>query len=119
MLEFFPQVWNGTLREHYLLLFTVAGAVALMAGFVGAWIGARFATKRMVLELREALPTADQQRVAAEQLAQLGQALDVVALEVERLSEGQRFTAKMLADNAARVRNVSESARQPGVITPH
>src|SRR5438132_2678120 len=32
------------------------------------------------------------------QLAQLNQAVDAIALEVERISEGQRFTARLLSD---------------------
>jgi hypothetical protein len=33
-------------------------------------------------------------------LGQLQQAVDAIAIEVERLSEGQRFTTKLLADGA-------------------
>jgi hypothetical protein len=35
------------------------------------------------------------------QLNQLGQAVDAIALEVERISEGQRFTTKLLAEQRA------------------
>ena len=35
-----------------------------------------------------------------ERLARIEQALDSVAIEVERISEGQRFTTKLLADRA-------------------
>jgi hypothetical protein len=116
MLELFPVVWNGTLREHYLLLFSVAGSIALTAGFLGAWLGARFANRRMVQLLRETLPTNQQQAMTNAQLDELSGALDAVALEVERLAEGQRFTAKLLADNAPS-RHVS--TRVPGAVTPH
>ena len=34
-------------------------------------------------------------------LGQLQQAVDATAIEVERLSEGQRFTAKLLAERVA------------------
>ena len=48
------------------------------------------------------------------------QSLDAVAVEVERISEGQRFTTKLLADRvqAEQVRNVSpaEPIRR---TTPH
>lgn len=33
--------------------------------------------------------------------ARLEQAVDAIALEVERIAEGQRFTTKLLADRAA------------------
>jgi outer membrane murein-binding lipoprotein Lpp len=32
------------------------------------------------------------------QLAQLNQSVDAIALEVERISEGQRFTARLLSE---------------------
>lgn len=116
MLELFPTVWNGTLREHYLLLFSVAGSIALGAGFVGAWLGARFASRRMIQELRETLPGAQQQEMTNAQLGELSNAVDAMSLEVERLAEGQRFTARLLADGAhARHAPV----RAPGVVTPH
>ncbi|WP_337169328.1 hypothetical protein [Gemmatimonas aurantiaca] len=37
----------------------------------------------------------------AQRLAAIEQAVELVAVEVERISEGQRFTAKLLADRAA------------------
>lgn len=40
----------------------------------------------------------------AEQLTRLEQAIDAIALEVERISEGQRFTAKLMADGETRMR---------------
>ena len=115
-MEIFPPIWNGTLREHYLLLFSVAGSIALIAGFVGAWMGARLASKRMVEQLRETLPTSRQQELTSVQLNELSTAMDVMAIEVERLSEGQRFTAKLLADSGA----IPRSAVRPyGAVTPH
>jgi len=35
-----------------------------------------------------------------QQLQQLSQSVDAIAIEVERISEGQRFTTRMLADRA-------------------
>ena len=37
-------------------------------------------------------------REVRDQLQQISQAVDAIAIEVERISEGQRFTTKMLAD---------------------
>lgn len=42
----------------------------------------------------------------AERLERMEQSLDAIALEVERISEGQRFTTKLL----------SERAREPGAL---
>jgi hypothetical protein len=38
--------------------------------------------------------------VADDRLARLEQAVDAIALEVERISEGQRFTTKLLSEQA-------------------
>ncbi|HUF31320.1 MAG TPA: hypothetical protein VMM77_11780 [Gemmatimonadaceae bacterium] len=35
-----------------------------------------------------------------ERLARMENAIDAMSLEVERISEGQRFTARLLADNS-------------------
>lgn len=116
MLELFPAVWNGTLREHYLLLFSVAGSIALVFGFVGAWMGARLTSRRMIRELRETLPSNEQQVMANTQLNDLFTAVDAMALEVERLAEGQRFTTKVLREGGV---PRHEPPRAPGVVTPH
>jgi hypothetical protein len=52
-------------------------------------------------ETRESGPLADAR------LSRLEQAVDAIALEVERISEGQRFTTKLL----------SEQARQGGKLS--
>ena len=37
-----PHLLAGTTRDHYLLLFSAAGAIGLTAGLVGSWIGGYF-----------------------------------------------------------------------------
>lgn len=37
----------------------------------------------------------------AEQLARIEQAIEAMAIEVERISEGQRFTTKLLSERAS------------------
>jgi hypothetical protein len=44
-------------------------------------------------------------------LERMEQALDSIAIEVERISEGQRFTTKLLAERAKADANVPESAK--------
>jgi hypothetical protein len=44
------------------------------------------------------------------QLAQLGQAVDAIALEVERISEGQRFTTRLLSEQRDAARQTLPSA---------
>jgi hypothetical protein len=46
----------------------------------------------------------------------LGQAIDAIAVEVERISEGQRFTTKLLSE---RREGAVSPARSPRVDTPH
>jgi hypothetical protein len=47
---------------------------------------------------------------------QLGQALDAIAVEVERISEGQRFTTRLLSE---RRDGVAGASTPPRVVTPH
>jgi hypothetical protein len=50
------------------------------------------------------------------------QALDVLTVEVERMSEGHRFISRLLADQANRDRialQLPREAIKPGPITPH
>jgi ActR/RegA family two-component response regulator len=41
-------------------------------------------------------------RMAQERLARLEQAVDAIAVEIERISEGQRFTTQLLSEQARR-----------------
>ncbi|CAN5263825.1 hypothetical protein BH09GEM1_BH09GEM1_25790 [soil metagenome] len=106
-----PRLFAGTLRDHYIMLFSAAGAIGVMAGLVGSWIGAYLGARRAVrtaqLNRIEALPVP--------QLAAVMQALDAIALEVERISEAQRFTTKVLSERQPVVLPRAESRS----ITPH
>lgn len=93
-----PHMIMGTTREHYIMLFGAAGCVALVAGLAGAWVGAYFGARRAVRNAT--LVSANAQQNAA-QLAPMMQALDAIALEVERISEAQRFQARMMSDRPA------------------
>jgi len=58
--------------------------------------------------------------VGEDRMARLEQAVEAIALEVERISEGQRFTTKLLAERAAaeQLRGVQPS-EPPRRTTPH
>ena len=118
-MDWFPPFFHGTLREHYLILFGAAGGIALVTGFVSAWlgafIGARRAARRTMLEALAARQRPD--GLNEERLNQLVEAVDAIALEVERISEAQRFTARLLAERQAP--SGPPARRDPGVITPH
>jgi hypothetical protein len=107
----------GTLREHYILLFGIAGGFAAVVGFVAAWAGAQFGAKRAArAAAQEVLATTN---VALDRnLTELTQAVDAIALEVERLSEGQRFTARLLSERPAAM-PVPAKQEPARVITPH
>jgi hypothetical protein len=117
MESLFPPFFHGTLREHYLILFGAAGGIALVTGLVGAWlgafIGARRAARKTMLEAIAASPA----RMNEARLNQLVDAVDAIALEVERISEAQRFTARLLAERQAPSPPLVR--RDPGAITPH
>ena len=113
-----PQVFLGTLREHYILLFGVAGSFGLVAGFVGAWIGARFGARAA---LGQNDRTATHGLATQADVGAVTEGLDALLLEVERVAEAQRFVAKLLAERAERVgiHAVPPPRREPGQITPH
>jgi hypothetical protein len=54
-------------------------------------------------------------------LQRIEQAIESIALEVERIGEAQRFTTKVLAEREPVAGRVPSAAprREPGVITPH
>ena len=106
-----PHLLAGTTREHYILLFSAAGAIGLAAGVVGSWIGAYLGARRAVSSTQ--LMRSEVQPAA--QLAPMMHALDVIALEVERISEAQRFTTKVLSER----QNVVLPRVEPRSITPH
>ena len=118
-MDIFPPLIHGTLREHYLLLFGAAGAVAMAAGFVGAWWGARRATRATLraLEARNAAPLTTG-TLSDAQVRALVASVEAIGLELERVAEAQRFVARVLVD-----RNEAQasppSRREPNQITPH
>jgi hypothetical protein len=59
-----------------------------------------------------------------ERLARVEQAVESIAIEVERIGEAQRFTTKLLSERApepaaGRIAPVQSARREPGTITPH
>lgn len=45
--------------------------------------------------------------------------VEAIAIEVERVSEGQRFTTRLLAERVTGGVVPDSRPRAPGVITPH
>lgn len=46
-------------------------------------------------------PGGEDEALAEQRLARIEQAVDAIAVEVERISEGQRFTTRLLSERAA------------------
>jgi len=79
--------------------------------FVGLWIRAR---ERAI---RAAVNGKRQIQEVSPDIEHLVNAVDAIAVEVERISEAQRFTAKVLVE---RVESAGAGKRQlERVITPH
>ena len=55
-----------------------------------------------LLHRRRDVETVAGPALADERLSRLEQAVDAIAVEVERISEGQRFTTRLLSDQARR-----------------
>lgn len=74
------------------IMIAISAMVAITS--IGTPIAKAFARR---IEKRDDIK---QQRAIEDRLASIEQAIDSVAVEVERISEGQRFTSKLLADRA-------------------
>lgn len=94
-------------KTDLIILLFMSNGVLFTAtmGFMVAWIRAR---ERALKARIDALSGLEQPRGTT----QLERAIDAIALEVERISEGQRFTTRLLAE---RDRGVGHKP----VVTPH
>ena len=70
----------------------MAVVVSSVAAFVAIGVGARWVWRRTS---RIALPAP---RVDNDRLQRIEEAVDTIAVEIERMSEAQRFTAKLLLE---------------------
>ena len=80
-------------QELWVTAVTTIVIVAIVAG--SAY---RLVTMWLRRSGPSSIPEADLKEIR-DGLGQLQEAVDAIAIEVERLSEGQRFTAKLLAEN--------------------
>ncbi len=102
-----------------LALLALLGIVATPAALV---FGVAWWNARRELEIRRdpGRPLLDRHGVDSNRLEQ---AVDAIAIEVERITEGQRFMTRLLAERTAAERAPRERPALPGseprVITPH
>lgn len=122
-------IFHG-MRERDALMLLAAGGTALFVGSIGAWLGAHFGARRAVKRAfrdRIEIPSL----VTEVRYDELSRSIDAIALEVERISEAQRFAAKLLVERtnttvsapAVSAPTVATAAaiprREAGVTTPH
>jgi hypothetical protein len=124
----FQSVFHG-MRERDALMLVAAAGIALFVGTISAWFGAHFGARRAVKRAfrdRIEIPTI----VTEVRYDELARSIDAIAVEVERISEAQRFAAKLLVErantavsappmNAPTVSAAALPRREPGVTTPH
>lgn len=123
-------IFHGALRERDAILLLLAGGVALFTGSISAWLGAHFGARRAVRRAfrdRIEIPSL----VTEVRYDELSRSVDAIALEVERISEAQRYVAKLLAERVSAtpitptqvaIPTVTSSAiplRESQAITPH
>jgi hypothetical protein len=96
----FHSIFHGPFRDRDAMILLAAGGVALFVGFVSAWLGAHFGARRAVKRAfrdRIEIPSI----VTEVRYDELARSIDAIALEVERISEAQRFAAKLLVERTA------------------
>lgn len=125
----FHSIFHGPLRDRDVMMLLAAGGMALFVGGISAWLGAHFGARRAVRRAfrdRIEIPSL----VTEVRYDELARSIDAIALEVERISEAQRFAAKLLVERAnatvsapvvgaPTVATVAIPRREPEVTTPH
>ena len=118
--ELLRELSRVPLREQLVVLAVMASALGLGFGFVGATIGAyfggRIGARRAVAAMRREAAALPAQ--GPDQMNEIRHSLDAIAVEVERISEGQRFTARLVADRVAGA-PLPGHRRDGGSVTPH
>jgi hypothetical protein len=103
-------------------LLAIAGVVSVPASIsLGvAWWSARQEIRHL-RELTRSLIDSPERGGRPANRRELVQAVDEIALEVERLAEGQRYVARLLAERSGdeRLGSRGQSGPPPRVITPH
>lgn len=96
---------DNELAAFIALLLTSSATIIFVARF---WLGRG--------DKKHQLPP--QHAASEERLTRIEQAVDAIAVEVERISEGQRFVTKVLADRNGEAAALPAAAREglrPGV----
>ena len=81
-------------NEMLAIIITMASFAAMVSTIANAWVKSRQVKGADSSEVRREL------REISERRERLEQGMDAVAVEVERISEGQRFTTRLIAEQA-------------------
>jgi hypothetical protein len=87
-------------------VYSFAVVAMVIAGFIGTMAVVFVGTKIALQRTRQRPPIMP---VNDERFERLEQAVDAIAIEIERMSEAQRFTAKLLTDRAAQPVSLPQS----------
>ena len=91
---------------------TMIVAIGCVTGLLNSWLTRRGPSRQASNELLSRLDN------ITERLTQLDMSIETMAVEVERISEAQRFTAKILAERAT-PSALPDPSRPAGYTTPH
>jgi hypothetical protein len=100
-----------------MLVLATAGLTASTIGFAVAWVRARERAIRAEQRTTQALDTGGGGGSDA-RFDRLEQAVESMALEVERMTEGQRFLSKLLAERSEHPGHVGQERESPVRIPP-
>lgn len=101
------------LIKHFIEAMTLLGVAGLCCGSGVLIMWLRTRSQRHVAP--DLSPRLDE---IVARMERLDSAVEAVAVEVERISEGQRFTTRLLAERPS-VQPIAERPRQIGSTTPH
>jgi len=101
-------------------LFALAGMASIPTciGLGMAWWSARNELQ-VRRELTRGWPEPPSHRERAADTRRLEEAVDAIALEVERIAEAQRFVARLLAERTEAERALPPQSSPPRTVTPH
>ena|SRR5215475_6831156 len=102
------------MRDFVLMLGLACGPISILLGTL--WIMALKRAQRAETMLDRMMLTQQIRGESKDPTSRVMEALDSLAIEVERISEAQRFTARILADRHDSPRQSSMPTR---IITPH
>lgn len=102
------------IKDVVLMLGLAFGPLSILLGTL--WVVALRRAQRAETMLDRMMLTQQIRGEVKEPASRVMEALDSLAIEVERISEAQRFTARILADRHDPTRASSMPAR---IITPH